>query len=184
MEKMSKTIKKSKLDFFTSTQFISGLMIGLSLFLLMAIFLSLPAIIDRNMNEISIEDCSYGLHHDFFGTRCVYHSEMQEIIGCEEFYLRDGYWWECIDTEYNTNNYDQTFEGSATIDYDEWDCPETNQYGTIQECITYWNSLSDLAENEGRYAMLKKLNSDDYLSDTVKQFIFEIEGIWLFDKDI
>jgi len=82
---------------------------------------------------------------------------------------------------------DWSFDISDLSDFSQqsdWDCPETNQFGTIQECITYWNALSDLAENEGRYAMLKKLNNDGYLSDTVKQFIFEIEGIWLFNEGV
>ncbi len=77
--------------------------------------------------------------------------------------------------EYPTLTLTQSYEG-------DWDCQETNQFGTTQECIAYWDSLSELVKNEGRYEMLQKLNRDGYLSDTLKQFIFEIEGIWLFDE--
>lgn len=49
-------------------------------------------------NAITIYgQCEYGSHSDFWGTRCITHSEMQEILGCNNFYLKDGYWWECTD---------------------------------------------------------------------------------------
>lgn len=43
------------------------------------------------------DQCEYGSHSDIFGTRCITDAEMQEILDCKDFYLRDGYWWECND---------------------------------------------------------------------------------------
>ena len=48
---------------------------------------------------VMYDQCEYGSRSDFWGTRCITHSEMQEILECNNFYLRDGYWWECIDTK-------------------------------------------------------------------------------------
>jgi len=78
---------------------------------------------------------------------------------------------------------EQKYAGS-TYNFEEpsfmWDCPEFSSYGTSEECIRYWEALSDLAEREGDYAMYKKLNNDCQLSDFTRQVIFDIQGIMLF----
>ncbi len=61
----------------------------------------------------------------------------------------------------------------------KWDCEDTTAFGTIEECNNYWNGIETLAFEEGRYAMLMKLNDDGHLSDKVKDVIFDIEGIRL-----
>lgn len=72
-----------------------GMLFGAGLVTIITFIPIYPAIVDNWLNPITAEDCRYGLHQDFFGSRCIYHYEMQEIMGCEEFYLQSGYWWTC-----------------------------------------------------------------------------------------
>ena len=60
-----------------------------------------------------------------------------------------------------------------------WDCEGTTAFGSIQECNDYWDGIEILALEEGRYAMLTKLNDDGHLSQAVKDVIFDVEGIRL-----
>jgi len=61
----------------------------------------------------------------------------------------------------------------------EWDCEGTDQFGTVEQCNEYWDNILEYTEENGRIAMLVKLNDDGHLSDAVKSFIFETEGIEL-----
>lgn len=94
---MSKTQTKTKKDFFLSLEFWTGMIVGSILMITVGYGHIVFLVIDNWADPITAEDCKYGLHQDFFGSRCIYHSEMQEILECNEFYLRDGYWWECIE---------------------------------------------------------------------------------------
>jgi len=61
----------------------------------------------------------------------------------------------------------------------DWDCEDTEQFGTVEECNEYWDNISEYAEENGRLAMLQKLNDDGHLSDVIKSYIYEVEGIKL-----
>ena len=97
---MSEKNQESKFEFLISNRFWAGIVLGLvlgSVITLTVGYLPLLLIyLDNLYNPITIDDCTYGLHQGIFGKRCIYHSEMQKNLGCENFYLRDGYWWECI----------------------------------------------------------------------------------------
>jgi len=125
----------NKKPFFTSTQFLVGILVGMIIITFIAYFPTIITVIDLNLNPITINDCNYGLHDDFWFTRCINHNEMQEILGCENFYLRSGYWWECIDNSFSyeiENQFDPYaghtdaimrncyYENSELIDCGEW----------------------------------------------------------------
>ena len=60
-----------------------------------------------------------------------------------------------------------------------WDCELTEQFGTVEECNEYWDDLTDYARENGRVAMLQKLNDDGHLSDVMKVLIYDLEGVSL-----
>lgn len=90
------TKQKPFIHFILSREFTFGLVVGAVIATLVGYSPIFAIWIQLQMDPITIDDCEYGLHQDFFGARCITHSEMQEHLGCENFYLRDGYWWECI----------------------------------------------------------------------------------------
>ncbi len=61
----------------------------------------------------------------------------------------------------------------------KWDCEETEQFGTVEECNEYWDDILEFTKENGRVAMLEKLNDDGHLSDVVKLIIYDLEGIKL-----
>lgn len=94
---MSKTQPKSKFDFILSRRFWAGIIIGATVVMFAGFIETLGFIFANWIDPITAEDCKYGLHNDFLVTRCINDSEMEEILGCKNFYLRDGYWWECVE---------------------------------------------------------------------------------------
>jgi len=97
----------------TPTTFLFGMLVGALLIGLVTYFPFIMIWADLLVNPVTINDCAYGLHSEFLLTRCITETEMKLQLGCSYIqtpYLRDGYWWECISSDWNC----QAVVGSLT----------------------------------------------------------------------
>lgn len=89
---------REQTKFYLDSRFWLGIVLGSIIVTLVGFAPSIISFVGGHLNPMTIDDCKYGLHMDFFGTSCVNDSEMKDIVGCsntESLNLRDGYWWEC-----------------------------------------------------------------------------------------